>query len=82
MRTYHEHKLESNFSRGPFVARESDRAALAASLFHSLDTEIDDDAGEHWDAEIKRRLDEIDNGSVELISWAKVKEELSKIRNG
>jgi len=61
---------------------ESDRAALAASLFHSLDTEIDDDAGEHWDAEIKRRLDEIDNGSVELISWAKVKEELSKIRNG
>ena len=61
---------------------EGDRAALAASLFQSLETEIDNDAGEHWDAEIRRRLDEIDNGSVELIPWAKVKEELSKIRNG
>ena len=61
---------------------EGDRAALAASLFQSLETEIDSDAGEHWDAEIKRRLDEIDNGSVELIPWANVKEELSKIRNG
>ena len=61
---------------------EGDRAALAASLLQSLDPEIDDDAGEIWDAEIKRRIDEIDNGAVELIPWAEVRKELRNIRNG
>ena len=61
---------------------EGDRAALAASLLQSLDPEIDDDAGDIWDAEIKRRIDEIDNGAVELIPWAEVRKELRDIRNG
>ena len=48
---------------------DTDRAALAASLIRSLDTEIDPDADELWDEEIKRRLGEIKSGEVELVPW-------------
>jgi putative addiction module component (TIGR02574 family) len=61
---------------------ESDRAAIAASLFQSLDTEIDDNADELWDAEIKRRVAEIDNGTVELIPWDDVMAKMRRLRNG
>ena len=60
---------------------ETDRAALAASLFHSLDVEMDDNADELWEVEIKRRLAEIDSGAVELIPWSRVRQELQQIRN-
>jgi putative addiction module component (TIGR02574 family) len=42
------------------------RAELASSLLNSLDQE-DEDVDEAWKAEIKRRLDEIDSGTIELI---------------
>ena len=60
---------------------EGQRAAIAASLFQSLDTEIDENADELWDAEIKRRIAEIDNGTVELIPWDDVMAKMRKIRN-
>ena len=60
---------------------ESDRAAIAASLFHSLDTEIDEDADQLWDAEIKRRLVEIDSGSVDLVPWDDVMAKMRQLRN-
>ena len=34
---------------------EADRAALAAYLIHTLDTQTDDDAEEAWAAELNRR---------------------------
>ena len=61
---------------------ENQRAAIAASLLQSLDSESDPDSETHWNAEIKRRLDEIDNGTVELIPWSEVRSKLQKIRNG
>ena len=45
------------------------RAALADSLLDSLDVEIDEDAEQAWRHEIQQRLQEIDSGAVELISW-------------
>lgn len=45
------------------------RAALAASLLESLDTELDENAEEAWRQEIRRRLQEIDSGAVRLIPW-------------
>jgi putative addiction module component (TIGR02574 family) len=45
------------------------RAALAGSLIHSLETEVDEDAEEAWEAEIVRRLQEIDTGVATLIPW-------------
>ena len=46
-----------------------DRAALIYSLIESLDPATDEDAQQAWQAEIGRRIREIDNGSVELIPW-------------
>jgi putative addiction module component (TIGR02574 family) len=48
---------------------ESDRAEIAASLIHSLDTETDADADAAWAEEIRRRLDAIDKGEVQLVPW-------------
>ncbi len=46
---------------------ESERADLAHSLVTSLDGPADPDAGQAWDAEIQRRLAEIDTGTAQLI---------------
>lgn len=46
---------------------ESERAELAHSLVASLGAPADSDAESAWDAEILRRLAEIDSGTAELI---------------
>ncbi len=48
---------------------EDQRVQLANSLWESVGAENDDAAAIEaaWDGEIKRRLDEIDSGSVELV---------------
>ena len=60
---------------------DTDRAALAASLFRSLDMEIDPDADQLWDEEIKRRLDEIKSGEVELIPWEQMLAKMKRHTN-
>ena len=46
---------------------QSERAELAHSLLTSLDGQPDIDGSEAWDAEILRRLAEIDAGTTTLI---------------
>jgi len=46
---------------------EAERADLAHSLVVSLDGPPDKDAEAAWDAEILRRLAEIDSGTAELV---------------
>jgi putative addiction module component (TIGR02574 family) len=46
---------------------ESERAELAHTLVASLDGPADKDAESAWEAEILRRLGEIDAGTAELI---------------
>ncbi|HEY3076782.1 MAG TPA: addiction module protein, partial [Burkholderiales bacterium] len=46
---------------------ESDRAELAQDLVASLDGPADADVEKAWDAEILRRLAEIDAGTARLI---------------
>ena len=46
---------------------ESERAELAHNLVASLDGPADADAESAWDAEILRRLAEIDSGAATLI---------------
>lgn len=48
-----------------------ERAALAAELLESLDSE-DEGAAEAWEVEIARRLTEIERGEVKLIPAAEV----------
>jgi putative addiction module component (TIGR02574 family) len=46
---------------------EAERAELAQSLIASLDGPADPDAEAAWDAEIVRRVEEIDDGTAKLI---------------
>lgn len=46
---------------------EGERADLAHGLVQSLDGPADADAESAWDAEIQRRLAEIDAGTAELV---------------
>ena len=55
---------------------ERDRATLAGLLIETLDPVSDSDVEAAWSEEIKRRLTEIDAGTVELISWEEVRAEL------
>ena len=45
-----------------------ERARLALELIRSLDAGSDADAAEAWDAEIRRRADEIDTGMAETMT--------------
>ncbi|HET9229003.1 MAG TPA: addiction module protein [Thermoanaerobaculia bacterium] len=55
---------------------EKDRASVAGILIESLHGEVDPDAEEAWDAEIRRRVDELDSGKVETIPWSEVRQRL------
>ena len=55
---------------------ENDRASVAGALIESLDTEFDPDAEAAWDAEIRRRVEELDSGAVKPIPWSEVKKRL------
>ena len=61
---------------------KSARAALAARLLESLDSEIDEDAEEAWDAEIARRLDEINSGRVKMIPWSEARRQIMETSGG
>ena len=53
------------------------RAALAGSLLDSLDQEVDEDAEAAWEAEIHRRLSELDSGKVKLIPWSNARRRIA-----
>jgi putative addiction module component (TIGR02574 family) len=55
---------------------ESDRASLAGALIESLDSSSDADAVAAWDAEIERRVRELESGSVETVPWSEVRQRL------
>ncbi len=50
-----------------------ERAELAAELLASLDGPSDPDAEAAWAVEIKRRIQAIEDGTVELERWQDVK---------
>jgi putative addiction module component (TIGR02574 family) len=57
---------------------EHDRATLAGLLLESLEYEVDEDVEAAWQAEIERRLAELDTNSVELVPWEEVKAKLMR----
>lgn len=61
---------------------ETERADLAVSLLRSLDAPDDLNSEAAWAAEIERRLQDIDNGAVELVPWQNVMDEMRRRRNG
>ena len=57
---------------------EADRATLAALLIESLEPEQDADTEAAWAAEIKRRVAELDAGTVTTVPWSAVRDELQR----
>jgi Putative addiction module component len=49
---------------------------IADSLLESLDSEIDENAEEAWQLEIRNRLAGVDRGVLELIPWADARKQL------
>jgi putative addiction module component (TIGR02574 family) len=75
-------KEEEKVIEGALRLPKSARAALAARLLESLDTEVDEDAEEAWDAEIARRLEEIDSGRVKMVPWSKARRQIMEPNGG
>jgi putative addiction module component (TIGR02574 family) len=56
------------------------RAALATSLFESLDEEPADAGVEAaWSEEVKRRIEDIDSGKVQMIPYEEVRRRLAAL---
>jgi putative addiction module component (TIGR02574 family) len=56
----------------------ADRAALAHDLLASLDGPPDADAAEVWEAEIAKRLDELESGQVQTVDADEVLRRIDK----
>ncbi|MGE3491982.1 MAG: addiction module protein [Vicinamibacterales bacterium] len=54
------------------------RADVAAELLASLDGPVDPDAETAWDAEIERRIEAIEAGTVRLEPWSEVKRRIER----
>ena len=55
---------------------EHDRATLAGLLIDSLEGEPDPDVEAAWAAEIKRRVAEVEAGTVKTVPWERVRQRL------
>lgn len=67
-----------NLRNAAMTLSEPERAALAKDLVASLDGPSDEGVAEAWDREIRRRIQQIDSGEVELLD---AKEVLSRARD-
>lgn len=59
--------------------RPRDRAAIIVELLESLDGDPETDVSAAWDAEIKRRVDQVRDGSVEGDALSEAIAELDEI---
>ena len=61
---------------------EQERATLAACLIDSLDNEHDQDHQSAWDAEILRRVEQLDSDAVQPIPWSVARRMILGIGDG
>jgi putative addiction module component (TIGR02574 family) len=55
---------------------ESARLDLAAELLASVEPQADEDYDAAWEAEIGRRVEQLENGTVKCIRWEDLRAEL------
>ncbi len=56
---------------------EAERAEMAVALLESLESQVDQRAIEEaWREEVRRRVEAIDSGQVELVPWEEVRDQL------
>ena len=68
--------LAEELYRKALELEERERAALAARLIESLDTEREEGVEAAWLAEVERRMEELDSGKVQSIPWDEVRARL------
>jgi putative addiction module component (TIGR02574 family) len=71
--------MEQNISEMPETILKlpvEARAFLAGSLLGSLDERVDIDAEAAWEAEVIRRVEELDTGVVQPVSWADARRDI------
>ena len=56
------------------------RGALAGRLIESLDVDVDADAEAAWDAELRRREQELDSGKVKAVPWTEARRQILRSR--
>lgn len=56
-----------------------DRARIAAELIASLDGAPEAGIEAVWDAEVERRIEQMDEGKVRLLDWNAVKAEVAQV---
>ena len=52
------------------------RAAIADSLIDSLDAEVDHDAEDAWQEEIRERIKRLDEGAVDPVPWSEARKSI------
>ncbi len=65
-----------NLLRKALSLDEKDRASIAGALIESLHGEPETGVEEAWEAEIKRRVADLDARSVETVPWSAVRDRL------
>ena len=68
--------LAEELYRKALELEERERAALAARLIESLDTELEEGVEAAWLAEVERRMEELDSGKVQGIPWDELRARL------
>ena len=61
---------------------ENERAELAGNLISSLDATVDQDVDAAWQQEVARRLDDVQSGKVETVSWEEVQQKGRTLLHG
>jgi len=56
-----------------------DRARIAAELIASLDGTPEEGVEAAWDAEVGRRIAQVDRGEVQLLDWNDVKADVAQV---
>ena len=55
---------------------DQDRAELVGMLLESLDLDSEDGVEAAWLSEIERRVEELDSGSTQSVSWIDVRDRI------
>ena len=61
---------------------ENERAELAGNLISSLDATVDQDVDAAWQQEVVRRLQDIQSGKVDTVSWQEVQQKGRTLLHG
>lgn len=65
--------LEDRLLRDALRLSPEARAALAGALLDSLESEPDPGAEAAWDAEIRKRIAELDASTVKTVPWSEAR---------